>query len=67
MHPVKCFAERKAFFYIFWDVTQRRLVADVSGQPIGPETSVNNYLYTLRNITEERRYHLRHGGGLKSF
>jgi hypothetical protein len=31
-----------------------------------PETSVRNYHYTLRKIPEERRYHLRRDGGLKS-
>jgi hypothetical protein len=35
--------------------------------PIGcPETSVQNYHSTLRNIPEERRYHLHRGGSLKS-
>jgi len=28
------------------------------------ETSTNNYLFTLRNIQEERRYHLNCGGSL---
>jgi hypothetical protein len=32
----------------------------------GPETSVQNYRSTLRNIPEERRYHLHRGGNLKS-
>jgi hypothetical protein len=27
---------------------------DVSGQPIGPETSARNYNYSLRNSPEER-------------
>jgi hypothetical protein len=31
-----------------------------------PETSVQNYHYTLRNIPEERRSHLHRGGSLKS-
>ena len=36
-------------------------------QPIGyPETSVQNYHSTLRNIPEERRSHLHRGGSLKS-
>jgi hypothetical protein len=36
-------------------------------KPIGcPKTSVRKYKYTLRNIPEERRSHLRRGGGLKS-
>ena len=36
-------------------------------EPIGcPETSVWKYQSTLRNIPEERRSHLRRGGGLKS-
>jgi hypothetical protein len=64
------FCRAKSLFFIsslFCDVTHRRLVTDVPGQPVGPETSLNNHLSTLRNITEERRYHLRHGGGLKSF
>jgi hypothetical protein len=52
---------------IFWEVTQRGLATEVSGQPVCPESSVNNYLSTPRNITEERRYHLRLGGDLKSF
>jgi hypothetical protein len=35
--------------------------------PIGcPETSVQNYQFTLRNISEERRSHLHSGGSLKS-
>ena len=35
--------------------------------PIGfPETSVRNYHYTLRNIAEERRFHLLRGASLKS-
>jgi hypothetical protein len=45
-------------------ITQRRVVIDVSGQPIGPtgpigcpETSVKDYHSTLRNIAEERRSH----------
>ena len=34
--------------------------------PIGcPETSVNNYHTTPRNITEERRAHQHRGGSLK--
>jgi hypothetical protein len=36
------------------------------GQIGCPETSVNNYLSSLRNIPEERRSHLYHGGSLKS-
>jgi len=36
-------------------------------RPIGsPETSVENYQYTLRKISEERRSHLYGGGSLKS-
>jgi hypothetical protein len=36
-------------------------------RPIGcPETSVHNYHSTLRNIPEERRYHVHRGGSLKS-
>jgi hypothetical protein len=31
-----------------------------------PETSVNNYHTTPRNIPEERRYHQHRGGNLKS-
>jgi len=31
-----------------------------------PETSVNNYQSTLRNISEERRSHLQRGGILKT-
>jgi hypothetical protein len=31
-----------------------------------PETSVNNYHTTPRNIQEERRYHQHRGGSLKS-
>jgi hypothetical protein len=31
-----------------------------------PETSVNNYQYTMCNIPEERRPHLHHGGGVES-
>ena len=31
-----------------------------------PETSVSNYHYTLRNVSEERRSHLLRGGSLKS-
>jgi hypothetical protein len=63
----------------FWDVTQRTLsVTDVSGQSIDPifqdledETdslsqNVGDYQSTLRNIPEERRPHLRRGGGLIS-
>jgi len=35
--------------------------------PIGcPKTSVKNYHYTLRHITEERGYDLLRGGSLKS-
>ena len=35
--------------------------------PVGcPETSVTNYQYTLRNISEERRSHLLHDRSLKS-
>jgi hypothetical protein len=35
--------------------------------PMGcPETSVSNYRYTLCNVSEERRAHLRRGGTLKS-
>jgi hypothetical protein len=36
-------------------------------EPIGfPETSLKNYHSTLRNIPEERRYHLQGDGSLKS-
>jgi hypothetical protein len=36
----------------------------VSLGPIGcPETSVNSYQSTLRNVLEERRPHLQHRGG----
>jgi hypothetical protein len=56
---------------LLWDVTQRILVVtDVSVQPVldcftledgtemfFSETSVPNYQATLRNISEERRYH----------
>jgi hypothetical protein len=31
-----------------------------------PETSVNNYHMTPRNIPEDRRYHQHRGGSLKS-
>ena len=31
-----------------------------------PETSVNNYYYTIRNVLESRRPHLLRGGILKS-
>jgi hypothetical protein len=34
--------------------------------PTRPETSVNNYHTTPRNISEERRCHQLRGGGLKS-
>ena len=35
--------------------------------PIGcPETTVRNYYFALRKITEERRSHLHRGGSLKS-
>ena len=35
--------------------------------PIGsPETSVANYQYTLRKISEEHRFHLHRDGSLKS-
>jgi hypothetical protein len=52
----------------FWDATQCRAVIfkDVSGQLIFPETSVRNYHVMLRNIPEERGYHLHRGAGLKS-
>ena len=36
-------------------------------EPIGcPETTVTNYISTLLNIPEERRFHLHGGGSLKS-
>jgi hypothetical protein len=42
---------------IFWDSTLCRLVGtDVSGQPIGLETSLNNYQSMLGNTPEERRF-----------
>jgi hypothetical protein len=47
------------------------LVPEVSGQPIGaifkgfPEKSVTNYQPTLRNIPEERRFHLHRDGSLR--
>jgi hypothetical protein len=35
--------------------------------PIGcPETSATNYYCMLRYISEERRFHLHHGGSLQS-
>jgi len=37
---------------VFWDITQRMVV--------------RNYHYSLCNNSEERRYHLLRGGGLKS-
>jgi len=45
-------------YALFRDITQRIVaISDVSG-PIGrPETSVSNYDYTPRNISEERRSH----------
>jgi len=36
------------------------------GSIVSPETSVENYHHTLRNIPEERRSHLVRGGSLKS-
>jgi len=66
---------------LFWDVTQNiAVIPDVSGQPIGPtfkgqmkmgpkgrpETSIRNYCYTLRNITEDRGFPLLRGRRLKS-
>jgi hypothetical protein len=33
---------------------------------VGPETSALNYHSTVAKIPEERRFHLRRGGGLKS-
>ena len=43
-----------------------QFVTDISG-PIGcPETSVANYQSALRNIPEERRFHLLYGVSLKS-
>jgi len=43
------------------------LVADILGQPIGrPETSVTKYELMLGNISEGRKSHLHHGGGLQS-
>ena len=59
---------------IFRCVTLRRLVvADVSGQSIGPlkmelivcPRNVGNYKSTLRDIPEERISHLHRGGSLK--
>ena len=43
------------------------LVADVSEQPVGPETSVSNHQSALRNITEKRRSNLHRDGNLISF
>jgi hypothetical protein len=64
---------------IFLDITQRRVgtlyrrfgttyLSHLQGQDGTdgcPETSVQNYHCTLRNILEERRSHLHRGGSLK--
>jgi hypothetical protein len=55
------------------------LIADISGQPVSStacslkmgsigctETAVNNYQSTLRNVPEERIFHLHRGGRLES-
>jgi hypothetical protein len=42
------------------------LLRGVSGQSVGPETSVNNYQHKLLNNPEERRPHLHRGGSLWS-
>jgi len=64
-------------FSLLWKVTHRRLIFfDVSGQTpatacpvkIGlTETSVNIYISTQRNISEEGRSDLQLGRSLKSF
>jgi hypothetical protein len=49
---------------LFYSITKRRLVVDVSGQLLKmglkscPETSVTNYQSTLRNISKQRRSHI---------
>jgi hypothetical protein len=43
-----------------------KLFTDVSVQRIDPETSVNNYHTTPRNIPEKRSSHHDRGGSLKS-
>lgn len=53
-----------------YDITQRPLVISYrrfgKAGPIGcPQTSVNKYQSTLRNIPEEREPHLHLGGSLK--
>jgi len=52
---------KELYFCSFW------ILEPLKMGPIGcTETSVRNYHHTLRNITEERRYHLLRGGSLKS-
>jgi hypothetical protein len=53
---------------LFWDITWRIVV--IPYRRFGttfraPETSVSDCHYTLRNIREERRFHLLRGGSLK--
>jgi hypothetical protein len=48
----------------FWVITQRVVV--ISYRRLGPETSLRNYHYWLRNNPEERSGHLLRCGSLKS-
>jgi len=48
---------------LFCDITQR--IVAIPYRRFG-NLSVRNYHYTLRNIPEESRSHLLHGGSLKS-
>jgi hypothetical protein len=74
IHSILCFLEsllptststRYALFRnvksVWW-----QFLTKVSGQSIGPKTSVRNYQLTLRNIPEERISNLFRGGNLKS-
>jgi hypothetical protein len=53
-----------------WKVKKKTFFLDLltlEDGPTGcPETSIQTYHSTLRNIPEERRSHLHHGGSLKS-
>ena len=64
--PQKCWQEQDQTTVtlksaLIWDITKRVMViTDVPGQPLGPtlkDTSVRNYHYTLRNISEEDTSH----------